>query len=191
MENNENLNPQQSFDLITSMIREARGNMQKSSFYFLLWGWTIVIANLGVYIMLQFTDIEKPFFMFAICIPSAIISMIYGMRQGEKVTAPTILDHINKWLWIGFGITCFLFVAFGAKYHWQINPVIITMCAMPTLVSGIMLRFKPLVFGGVCFWVLGAVIFMMPDPKIQFLLAAVAVTLGYLVPGYLLKKEQA
>lgn len=191
MENkNENLNAQQSLDLITSMIREARGNMQKSGFYFLLWGWTIVIANLGVYFMLQFTDVKNPFFMFAITIPSAIISMIYGMRQGDKTTAPTILDYINKWLWIGFGITCFVFAAFGMQYNWQINPVIITMCGMPTLVSGIMLRFKPLVFGGVCFWVFGAVIFMS-DVKTQFLLAAVAVALGYLVPGYLLKKAEA
>src|SRR6185503_13334862 len=108
MENkNENLNPQQSLDLITSMIREARGNMQKSSFHFLLWGWTIVIANLGVYIMMEFTDIQNPFVIFAITIPSAVISMIYGMKQGEKIAAPTILNIINKWLWIGFGINCF------------------------------------------------------------------------------------
>lgn len=191
MENkNENLNPQQSLDLITSMIREARGNMQKSGFYFLLWGWTIVIANLGVYIMLEFTNVEKPFFMFAITIPAAIISMIYGMKQGEKTTAPTLLDYVNKWLWIGFGVTCFIFVAFGMQYQWQINPVVITLCAMPTLVSGIMLRFKPLVFGGVCFWIMGGVIFMS-DVKTQFLLAAIAVALGYLVPGYLLKKTEA
>ena len=116
--------------------------------------------------------------------------MIYGMKQSEKVTAPTILDNINKWLWIGFGINCFIMAIFGKHFNWQINPVIITMCAVPTLVSGIMLRFKPLVFGGVCFWILGSIIFMV-DMKTQFLLAAIAVVLGYLVPGYMLKKSEA
>jgi hypothetical protein len=140
--------------------------------------------------MMEFTDVKNPFVIFAITIPSAIISMIYGMKQSENKSAPTILDYINKWLWIGFGVTCFIMVVFGNQYNWQINPVIITMCGVPTLVSGIMLRFKPLVFGGVCFWIFGAVLFMV-DMNTQFLLAAVAVVLGYLVPGYLLKKSEA
>ncbi len=39
MENkNESLNPQQSLDLITAMIEQAKGSVQKSSFHFLLWG---------------------------------------------------------------------------------------------------------------------------------------------------------
>ncbi len=191
MENkNDNLSAQQSLDLITSMIRQAKGNVQKSGFYFLLWGWTIVIANLGVYFMLEFTDIKNPFLMFSITIPAAIISMIYGMNQGKKVAAPTVLDSIHMWLWIGFGINCFIMAAFGGKTNWQINPVIITMCAVPTFVSGIMLKFKPLVIGGSLFWVFGIICFMV-DPKIQFLVAAFAVTVGYLVPGYMLKKSEA
>jgi hypothetical protein len=191
MENkNDNLTAQQSLDLITSMIREAKGNVQKSGFYFLLWGWTIVIANLGVYFMLEFTDIKNPFMIFMITIPAAIISMIYGARQERKEMAPTLLGSINKWLWIGFGINCFIFAFFGSKTNWQINPVIITMCAVPTFVSGIMLRFKPLVIGGMLFWVFGIISFLI-DPKLQFLVAAVSVTVGYLVPGYMLKKSEA
>lgn len=190
MENkDENLSAQQSLDLIASMIRQAKGNVQKSSFYFLLWGWTIAIANLGVYFMLEFTTIANPFFMFAITIPAAIISMIYGMRQGRKVTAPTVLDNIHTWLWIGVGINSFIIVAFGGKTNWMINPVIITMCAVPTFISGLMLRFKPLVIGGSLLWVFGIICFVV-DPKIQFLVAALAVTVGYLIPGYMLKKSE-
>ncbi|MFZ2905813.1 MAG: hypothetical protein WAZ98_06395 [Cyclobacteriaceae bacterium] len=191
MENkNDNLSAQQSLDLITSMIRQAKGNIQKSGFFFLLWGWTIVIANLGVYFMLEFTDIENPFLIFSITIPAAITSMIYGMKQGKKITAPTVLDSIHMWLWIGFGINCFILAIFGGKSNWQINPVIITMCAVPTFISGIMLKFKPLVIGGSLFWMFGIICFLV-DPKIQFLVAALAVTVGYLVPGYMLKKSEA
>src|SRR5690349_6070309 len=152
MENkDENLSAHQSLDLIASMIRQAKGNVQKSSFYFLLWGWTIVIANLGVYIMLEFTTYKNPFIVFSITIPSAIISAIYGANQRKKVAAPTVLDSIYKWLWIGIAINCFIMAVFGGKTNWQINPVIITMCAVPTFISGIMLRFKPLVIGGSLF----------------------------------------
>jgi hypothetical protein len=184
------LTPQESLDVITSMIRQAKGKMKKSSFYFLLWGWTIVIANLGVYVMLKFTSSTNPFLFFGVTIPAAIISVVYGAREERSASAPTLLDQINKWLWIGFGITCFILALFGNRIGWQINPVIITMCAVPTYVSGVMLRFKPLMFGGIAFWILGIISFLAPK-ELQFLLAAVAVILGYLVPGYLLKRSEA
>ena len=185
----ENLSPQESLDVITSMIRQAKGNMRENSFYFLLWGWTIAIANLGVYLLIKFTHYPNPFLMFGLTIPAAIIAVIYGIRQDKRSIAPTLLDNINKWLWIGFGITCFIFAIFGRHIGWQINPVVITMCAVPTFLSGIMLRFKPLLYGGVLFWAFGVLSFLSPMES-QFLLAAIAVTLGYLVPGYLLKKSE-
>jgi len=184
----ETLTPEQSLDVITSMIRQAKGNMQQGSFYFLLWGWTIVVANLGVYVLIKFTTVENPFLMFLITIVAAIISIVYGIRQGNRIAAPTHLDSIYKWVWIGFGITCFIFWFFGKQIGWQITPVIITMCAVPTFISGSLLKFKPLMFGGVAFWISGALIFLTSFEN-QFLLAAIAVTLGYLIPGYMLKKS--
>jgi hypothetical protein len=183
------LTPEQSLEVITSMIRQAKGNMQKNSFYFLLWGWTIVIANLGVYILIQF-DIPNPHLMFLITIVAAIFTIIYGFRPGKLKMTPTHLDQIHQWLWMGFGITCFIFWFFGKQIGWQINPVVITLCGVPTFISGFMLRFKPLMVGGISFWIFGCIIFLV-DPETQFLLAAFAVAIGYLVPGYLLKKSES
>jgi hypothetical protein len=185
----EMLTPEQSLHVITSMIRQAKGNMRQSSFYYLLWGWTITIANLGVYVMIKFTDVGNPFLMFIITIPAAIISVIYGARQEKSIIAPTPFDTISKWMWISFGINCFVMAIFGAKTNWQINPIIITMCAAPTFISGTMLKFKPLQAGGITFWIIGIASFMVGSAT-QFLLAAIAVTLGYLVPGYLLKRSE-
>ena len=182
------LTPQQSLDVITSMIQQAKGNMQKNSFYFLLWGWTIVIANVGVYLLIKFTDVANPYMMFLITIVSAIISMIQGIRQGKQAVVSTHLDSIYKWLWIGLGVNCFIFWFFGARIGWQLSAVIITMCAVPTLLSGVLLKFKPLIFGGVIFWVFGALIFITENEN-QFLLAAIAIALGYLVPGYMLRNS--
>jgi hypothetical protein len=190
MNETENLTPQQSLELITTMINQAKGNLQRSSFHFLLWGWTIMIANLGVYALINFSAVTNPFLVFAITIPAAVVSIIYSVARRKKTGAPTHLDNINKWLWIGFGITCFIMAAFGRQTNWQINPIIITMCAVPTFLSGVMLRFKPLMFGGITFWICGIVSFLAPF-EFQFLVGAIAVALGYLVPGYLLKKSDA
>lgn len=186
----ENLTPQESLEIITSMINQAKGNIQHSSFYFLLWGWTIAIANLGVYVLLRFTSVENPFLMFSLTIPAAVLSIIHGARNSKETVAPTHLNTIHNWLWFGFGVTCVILVVFGKQTNWQINPLILTMCAVPTFISGILLRFRPLMLGGIAFWVFGIASFLAAM-DIQFLLGALAVVFGYLVPGYLLKKSEA
>ncbi|HND42682.1 MAG TPA: hypothetical protein PKX51_10210, partial [Cyclobacteriaceae bacterium] len=145
---NDTLNPHQSLDLIASMIQQAKGNVQKSSFYFLLWGWTIVIANLGVYILIKFTDVKNPFIMFAITIPMAVVAVIYNNRQNKTEVVSTHLDKIHKWLWAGFGLNCALIVFVGKFIGWMVNPMIVLMCALPTFITGVMLKFRPLMLGG-------------------------------------------
>ncbi len=183
------LTPQQSIEVITAMIQQAKGNLRQNSFYFLLWGWTIVIANMGVYLLIRFTDVANPYLVFLITLIAAIISLIYGARQRRKAKVSTHLDSIYSWLWIGFGINCFIFCFFGQQIGWQLNAVIITMCAVPTLLSGVALRFNPLIFGGLAFWVFGIIIFFASN-ETQFLLAAVAIIVGYLVPGYMLRNSE-
>ena len=48
------LTAQQSLDIITSMIRQTKVNAVANTFYFLLWGWTIAICNLAVFLALRF-----------------------------------------------------------------------------------------------------------------------------------------
>jgi len=184
----ENLSAQQSLDIITAMIRQAKGNVSSNSFYFLLWGWTIAVANMGVFVMFRFTEVKDPTIMFSITIVSAVISLVYGARQSRRSKSTTILDAANMWIWIGYGVICFTIAAFGRQINWQVNPILITVAAVPTFVTGIMLRFKPLMFGGAALWLSGIILFLVPI-DIQFLVAAIAITIGYLVPGYLLRKS--
>lgn len=185
---NENFSAQQSLDLITAMIRQAKGNVSSNSFHLLLWGWTMVIANVGVFVLIQFTDVANPYLIFSITGISAIISMIYGSRQSKRSSSKTILDMANMWTWIGYMVICFTIIAFGSKINWQINPILVALAAVPTFVTGVMLRFKPLMFGGIALWFFGICLFLVSGPY-QFLVAAIAITVGYLIPGYMLKKS--
>ena len=183
---NKDLSPQQSLDLIQSMIRQAHGNMSSNSFYLILWGWVVVAANLGMYCMIQFTDISYPQLIWLIAIPAWVISMVHGARQGRKEHKTSHLDKVNMWLWIAFGICILPVIAFMSKLNFQVNPLILIITALPTFVTGIMIKFKPLIWGGISFYVLGIICFMV-SPIHQFLIGGVAVTCGYLIPGYLLK----
>jgi hypothetical protein len=183
----ENLSAQESLNIITAMIREAKGNVRKNSFYFLLWGWVIAAANFGMYLLIQF-HYERPYIVWSITIPTWIFSLYKGFKHDKSERTTTHLEVINAWLWVCFGICIFTLVAVGSKINYQLNPLILTISSIPTFVSGIIIRFKPLMWGGVALWILGIVSFITPYDT-QPLVGAVAVLCAYLVPGYLLKKS--
>lgn len=187
-ESDSNLTAQQSLDIITGMIQEAKGKVRKNAFHFLLWGWVITIANLGMYTLSKL-DYPYPYIVWTLTIPAWIISMYKGYRQSKEDHVSTHFDTISLWLWVCFGICIFTLVAFGYKLNYQINPLIITISAIPTFVSGVLLRFKPMMFGGAAFWIFGIIGFLTPI-ETQPLIGAVAILCGYLVPGYLLKNRK-
>ena len=47
----------------------------------------------------------------------------------------------------------------------------------------------PLIIGGILFWVLGAVCFYV-EPVVMAALYIIAMLFGYIVPGYLLKRQE-
>ncbi len=185
-DNAKNLTAEESLLFITSMIRHAQGKVQRNSFYFLLWGWVVMIANLGMFALTRI-GYEYPYAVWLITIPAWIYTMYkaYTGRNGRGAVS-THFDIISAWLWIVYGVIIFTIVAFGWKINYELNPLILIITSLPTLVSGAILRFRPLMLGGFAFWALGIVCFIVPR-EFQPLIGAAAITLGYLVPGYLLK----
>jgi hypothetical protein len=187
MKEPENLSAQQSLSIITSMIDQAKGNVQRNSFYFLLWGWVVALANLGMF-ALSMLDYQRPYIVWVITIPAWIYTIYRSIKQNADKSASTHFDRISASLWMCYAICIFTVVAFGYKINFQIGPIILIMSAVPTFVSGIILRFKPLMIGGILFWVFGIISFLVPN-EMQSLAGAVAILCGYLVPGYILKNK--
>ncbi len=182
----ENLTAQQSLDLISTMIKQTQSNLTQNSIYFLLWGWVIAICNLGMYLLMRFTDFQYPYAIWLLTIPAWIITIIIGSKQSKSSMIKTHLDSINMWLWIALGISICPTIFFGAKIGWMINAVVLMPVGLCTFVSGILLRFKPLIFGGIIIWIAGALCYLVA-PIDQYLVGALAMILGYLVPGYMLR----
>ncbi|HEX5168990.1 MAG TPA: hypothetical protein VFW11_07435 [Cyclobacteriaceae bacterium] len=187
MDDDKNLTAHESLEIITAMIRQAKGNARDNAFYFLLWGWVVTLANIGMYLLIQL-NYPRPYVVWSIVIPAWIFTMYKGVKQGRNESAMTHLDRISAWLWVSFGIVVFTLIAFGYKINFQLNPLILIVAAIPTLVSGIILRFNPLIIGGILFWFFGIVNFLLPMPY-QNLLGALAIICGYLIPGYMLKSK--
>ena len=189
MEPNEKvLKPEESLQIIEKMINRTKGNLYENSFYFLLWGWIVLFGILGHTILANFTDYSKPYLVWLIIIPGIIANTIYGIRQGKKKGISSHLDLVSFMIWIAFLVSYGIILVFMKKFDYKIVPIIFLLAGNATFLSGIVIKFKPLVWGGIVFW-LGVIgLFTLPGNLVIFV-SPLAIILGYLVPGYLLKFE--
>lgn len=182
------LTKEESLELIVRMINHAQVNIRQSSFYLLLWGWIISIASITHYVLLHYSTVEHPEFAWFLTIPGVIISGVYGFLQGRKMRISTYADHLYFMIWLGFLVSIVLLQVFFYDDPVVLGIVILLMTGNAVFVAGHALRFNPLIWGAAVFW-LGAILGFLLETEVILLIQGVAVILGYLVPGYLLKKK--
>jgi len=184
------LTKDESLQLITEMIGQAKRNFAKGgSFFFLLWGWVVLIANAGHYVMMQWQLYNKPYLIWVITIPAMIVTIIYSVQMDKKALVKGHLDRIYGLLWLSVFICAVIVLAFIPQVQYNMNPIILVFAGLGTFLSGSMLRFTPLVLGGFALWAAAIVAFLSPLTD-QYLIAAIGILAGYLIPGYLLRKAE-
>jgi len=102
----------------------------------------------------------------------------------------TYTQDIVSYVWIVFGISTILmaFILGTNKQPMLVNPVLLVSYGIPTFLSGIIIRFRPLIWGAVFCWVL-AVICSQLKTDLQLVLIALAVLLAWIIPGYQLRNK--
>ena len=192
MENNEKfMSGQESIKIISDMINRTKMNLQQGSFHLLFWGTLILVCSLSEYLLYTFTPFENPWRVWLLTLPGVFVSLIYGFIKGSRQTVYTYAERIYMWLWLGFLFTAIiLFVFFGFENRMQnIGSYILMLAAFPTFLSGVIIKFKPLILGGISIWILSLIGFFA-GPSIGPLAVPVAMITGYLIPGYMLKKDR-
>jgi hypothetical protein len=186
------LTPEESLKLIETMIGQAKRSFHRMSFYFLLWGIILTLA-MAAQLLAAVLGWEGKYIGMVWMVASvlgAVVSGIYGAREGKREQAETLADRVLMWLWIGFMITLFATII-GAGVAGYSTPVgsLMLLTGLPTFTTGQMIRFKPLIIGGVLFWVLGTISFFA-DPLWMGILNIVSMFFGYIVPGIMLKRQE-
>lgn len=184
------LTKDESLDLIMDMIGQAKRNIAKGgSFYFLLWGWVVMLANLGHYLLDKFDLYDQPHIVWVITIPAGIVSTIYGARQGRNARVKNHLDRLYGLLWISVAVSVLTLLLFVGDVNTNVNAIMLLFSGLGTIMSGFMLRFKPLILGGIALWISSIIAFTLPITD-QYLVGTFGVFAGYLIPGYLLKRAE-
>jgi hypothetical protein len=191
MENEEKqMTGEESLKIITEMINKTKTNIRQSSFHLLFWGWLIFFCSLSEYLLFKFTDFATPWYVWYFTIPGVIVSLVYGFVKGRRETAWTYATMLYVWTWIGFMFAALVLFIIESKSMESISPLILTLAAMPTLLSGCILKFRPLIIGAASFWIL-ALVAHFGGPDIAPLAVPVAMLTGYLIPGYMLKRKNS
>lgn len=184
------LSPQESLQLIQSMITKTRNDMGDNTRHFLLWGWISFVGCSGQFILKNIFAFEKHYLVWLLIFPGAVISFIMGMKDEKNRTATSYVGESMKYLWMGMGISYFVLVMMLTRMGWGTNvfPFFMLLYGLGTFVSGKFLQFKPLVYGGLIAWAL-AIASTFFNHDYQMLFGASAILISYIIPAYMLRSK--
>jgi hypothetical protein len=191
----ENLTPEESFVIINKAIANFKMNYRESSHVFLLWGWILTLASISNFIILKMMNSvegweHKGFLILGnwvvfILIGSIFMYFIVRKEKKEKKVHSQIDRFIDKLWWV---TAPSFFIAIILCFRLEIEPpsLMLLVAGIATTTTGLVIRFKPLIFGGMSFFIFSIASTFVTNEYLALVVSA-AIICGYLIPGYLLK----
>lgn len=143
------LNEKESLELITQMIRNTQQKLEKGNgIPFLIWGYTTVLVSLAVWYLFSTTGNPNWNYLWFLIPAIAFPLLMLTMRKNEK-GVKTYIDKIIGYVWIVFGIAGFI-VSASAIFFWNLPIlfIVILMMGSGTAITGMIIKFKPIIFSG-------------------------------------------
>jgi hypothetical protein len=185
----ENFSPQESLQVIQSMIGKTKASVADNSFYFLLWGWLVFIASMGQYVLKVVFDSPWHPIVWSINILGLAISIYHGIKEEKNRRVKNYVDESLGHLWIAIVAAYVLFGFAFARIGWQnCYTFYMLLYGIGSFVTGRLLKASALVWGALASWAL-AMVSTFTSFDINILLCAAAILVSYIIPGYLLRKK--
>ncbi|GHU88818.1 hypothetical protein FACS1894174_04770 [Bacteroidia bacterium] len=199
------LTEQQSFELISEMITQARNNLQKNSGTAMIYNGLLVafVALANVALVFILSNPVQSYWIWLLMIPGAFIDRMIDKKIDKENLVKTHIDKIVSATWRGFGysVILFLIIIFGYGYSMQnprifilITPMIMLMTGFAEYITAKACRFKPFLYGAFIMWTgtlscLGTYLFLNYWAGIaHFFILAICMILAFVIPGYKLNK---
>jgi hypothetical protein len=184
----ENFSPEQSLQVIQSMINKTKQDMSDNSIYFLVWGWITFIACIGQFILKHIVKYEKHYIVWMLILVGIGFSFYQSNKERKIKRVKTYVGDSMKYLWMGMGISYFVLSMILSKVGWDssVFPFFILLYGLGTFVSGQIIKFRPLIIGGIIAWAL-AIGAVYVDYDYQMLFGAAAILISYIIPAYMFR----
>lgn len=196
---NKNLTPQESLDIISSMIMDRQERMRDNGHIALLWGWLVLASATLMLILFHFAEtnyaiynyIWTPWLLMPI---GGIYNFIYAHKRRKKEgnTKRSYLDQASGAIWAFFGINAII-LGFGTTPYimeWFM-PILLFMLAFASYIDGVLCKFTTQKIGGLICTVLAYIsiffIIFKFGWEAQMLLLIAAIICTNIIPGYTIR----
>ena len=193
-----NLTPEDSFNIINKAIANFKINYKESAKIFLLWGWILTFASFSNFIILKILHSREAyelmgFFSLGNWVVFGLIGFIILFFMDRKIKKEkkvySYLDSYIKNLWKVTAASFFIAAIICIKLEIASPPIMLLIAGIATTTSGLLIKFKPLIIGGMAFFIFSIATTFVSNEYIALIVGA-AIICGYLIPGYLLKSAK-
>ena len=193
-----NLTPEESFDLINKAISNFKVNYKESAKTFLLWGWILTLASFSNFIILKILHSKEAYELMGLYslgnwVVFSLIGFIFLFFMVRKINKEKkVYSHLESYiknLWIVTAASFFIAILLCIKLEIAPPPIMLLIGGIATTTSGLLIKFKPLIIGGIAFFIFSIATTFVSNEYIALIVGA-AIICGYLIPGYLLKSAK-
>ena len=161
-----------------------------NGFSWLIWGTLIFFASLATYFLIE-TGSDNVFMAWNAFGIFAVVMLLFGIFRPKKKQVKTYVDDLLRYINIGFAVCIFVTIF---SINISVGPnngfgYFLMLYAFLMLIQGGAMKFKPLIFGAIINWMGAMAIFYNTELKYDMLITAAAVFIGYLIPGFILARE--
>lgn len=190
--------PEESLRIISEMIHKTKEEYESNSFYFLLWGYIISLACLLQFAIIKGflafgmhnkIDVASVILWGGLIFTGILIQYIYMARNRNSVRVKTYISEFLGIHWQINGALILLAGLFCWKFDIYPSSFILAICGAATLTSGVLIKHRSLITGS-GFLLTFAIINLWVTSEFQLILTALAVILGYIIPGYSLRTSK-
>ena len=164
-------------------------NLRAYAFTYMFRGSVVLTAALSNY-ALEHVGFAAPWLPWMVLMPlMGMVQSIRARRQAkQEPTSTTAADKTMRLLQKSFLLVLLGAVVGACFVGWAVvHPLLLVLYGLSTWVAGRVLRFRPLLLGGVACGILGLIAALVPAGT-QLLLVAGAMLASYVVPGCLLHR---
>ena len=183
-------------NLIRETINKTKDQIRPLSVNFIFWGILITLMSVIHYLFpstIQMNPYSSLVFWTIFPLIGMAITIYYNKKIIDNRGFETHLSRVLKIIWVVFNISWLIIVfnSFIIKQNPALN--ILFLLGMTTLITGLIIRYKPVSLGGVFLMILYLFFSINPDFPI-FIINILGMLFGMVIPGLFLffeKKDES
>jgi hypothetical protein len=174
-----------SIKLIDAMIKKAKKSYVTKGIASIVWGILIIVCSLITWAKIQFS-FNIGFDIWVLVFFAIFPQIFFSIKEKRQRKFTSLEAHAINYVWMAFGISIFLFTYYNSKYGTaESGTIFMILYGVPTFITGAIVKFKPMLFGGIICWII-SIISVSTPVNIDMLLMASCGLFAWLIPGIIL-----